>query len=69
MSKIRYNSIKVGAIQNNSGLFYGSNRQSKWNSTSRTSEGFGSIDGTSNTVKRKTSIVRHLDKSEHGFDS
>ncbi|PAE22774.1 hypothetical protein [Bacillus sp. 7894-2] len=50
MAKIQYKSIKVRAVHNSSGIFYGDNIQYKWRSKAKKSDGFGNIKGSRSKI-------------------
>lgn len=56
-----FDSIKVNAIETNSGIFVGTNTQFNWNTSSNIKSGFGVLIGKQNTVGRNINIVHDDD--------
>mgnify|MGYP001199995623 CR=1 FL=1 len=57
MAKIRFHSLEIGVIRSSSGLFSGVNIQRRWRHYSRSSDGFGTVDGNENRISRNVAIV------------
>ncbi|KUO77621.1 MAG: hypothetical protein APF77_19910 [Clostridia bacterium BRH_c25] len=58
---VSFNNILVNAINNNSGIFVGTNSQGNWNSNSNNKSGFGSVFGARNVVSRAVNIFMDND--------
>ncbi|MDC3417390.1 hypothetical protein [Aquibacillus salsiterrae] len=56
-----FDSIKVFAIDTNSGIFIGTNRQGNWSSASNNKSGFGTVKGSHNHTKRNINIFKDDD--------
>lgn len=52
-----FNSINVNVIDSQSGIFIGENRQSNWNSSSKTNAGFGTAQGEGNIFLGLENVV------------
>jgi hypothetical protein len=66
LAKIHIHHIKVGVIEDHSGIHYGTSIQSNWKKKSRSSEGFGTIEGDSNALTRNHSIAHTADTERGG---
>ncbi|MDC3413711.1 hypothetical protein NC797_13770 [Aquibacillus sp. 3ASR75-11] len=62
---IRFNSINVNSIDENSGIFTGNNNQYNWSSHSKENSGFGTIKGKRNLVIRPYNIVIDPDQIDN----
>jgi hypothetical protein len=52
LANIRFKTLKVNQIKNNSGIFYGQNTPVYWQHTGKNSEGFGKVAGKGNLISR-----------------
>jgi hypothetical protein len=58
---VQFDSIRVNAIETNSGIFVGTNTQLYWSSARNNKSGFGSITGHHNQVARNINIFNDDD--------
>ncbi|HYE82921.1 MAG TPA: hypothetical protein VEG39_12250 [Clostridia bacterium] len=56
-----FNNILVNSVNNNSGIFAGTNYQGDWKSSSNNKSGFGSVLGARNIISRAVNIFMDND--------
>ncbi|MBM7624454.1 hypothetical protein [Sporohalobacter salinus] len=54
---IKVKELKIGEINNSSGMFSGDNLQVKWNAFAKSNEGYGILDGNYNKLSNTKSII------------
>lgn len=57
MVQIYYQDFKITRVSSSSGIFFGENCQQGWSNRKKTNEGFGSVSGEKNEIRRNHSIV------------
>lgn len=58
---IVFQNINVNAIQDNSGIFVGTNEQNNWSTNVHSKSGFGTVFGNRNHVSRNIHLFRDDD--------
>ncbi|QQE80156.1 hypothetical protein [Alicyclobacillus sp. SO9] len=55
--KIRFGSISIGSVSNQSGVYYGVNRQHDVSNSMKENDGFGTVKGERNVYRNNIQIV------------